>query len=119
MKSKTIYFIATTLLMGSIVASCDSCNKKQDANVTTATESPMTTESSDVATTDTTATIATQATGTTSAGKGAQKGNTSKTATDKPDKGYSAADGTDAENNDGDQYTRNDKTPMPSGPPIK
>ncbi len=32
---------------------------------------------------------------------------------------YSAPDGTDAENRDGDYYTRNDKTPMPTGTPIK
>lgn len=30
-------------------------------------------------------------------------------------KGYSAPDGTDAENNDGDQYTKNDQKRMPSG----
>jgi hypothetical protein len=29
--------------------------------------------------------------------------------------GYSAPDGTDAENNDGDQYTKNDQKRMPSG----
>ncbi len=34
-------------------------------------------------------------------------------------KGYSAPDGTDAENHDGDMYTRNDTTRMPSGVPIK
>ncbi len=33
--------------------------------------------------------------------------------------GYSAPDGTDAENHDGDMYTKNDTTSMPSGPPIK
>lgn len=34
-------------------------------------------------------------------------------------KGYSAADGTNAENHDGDMYTKHDTTPMPSGIPIK
>jgi len=34
-------------------------------------------------------------------------------------KGYSAPDGTDAENHDGDMYTKHDTTRMPSGPPIK
>ncbi len=33
--------------------------------------------------------------------------------------GYSAPDGTDAENSDGDYYTRNDTTQQPTGPPIK
>jgi hypothetical protein len=33
--------------------------------------------------------------------------------------GYSAADGTDAENHDGDMYTKHDTTRMPSGVPIK
>lgn len=36
-----------------------------------------------------------------------------------PLKGYSAPDGTDAENHDGDQYTKNDQKPMPSGTSIK
>jgi hypothetical protein len=33
--------------------------------------------------------------------------------------GYSAPDGTDAENNDGDQYTKNDNRRMPTGTAIK
>lgn len=33
--------------------------------------------------------------------------------------GYSAPDGTAAENHDGDMYTKHDTTRMPSGPPIK
>jgi hypothetical protein len=38
-----------------------------------------------------------------------------KTSTSKDRSGYSAADGTDDENNDGDMYTKNDKRMMPSG----
>jgi hypothetical protein len=33
--------------------------------------------------------------------------------------GYSAPDGSDAENHDGDMYTKHDTTKMPSGVPIK
>jgi hypothetical protein len=38
---------------------------------------------------------------------------------DRSKSGYSAPDGTDAENHDGDQYTRNDTTRMPTGGTIK
>lgn len=50
-----------------------------------------------------------------------QKSQSSKSPTSAKDKngksldGYSAPDGTDAENNDGDQYTKNDNRRMPSG----
>lgn len=39
----------------------------------------------------------------------------SKSKTHKSLEGYSAPDGTDAENHDGDQYTKNDQRLMPSG----
>lgn len=51
----------------------------------------------------------------------AQKNEGTKSKTSAKDKngksldGYSAPDGTDAENNDGDQYTKNDNRRMPSG----
>jgi hypothetical protein len=52
----------------------------------------------------------------TASGSGRNSDGTPKT---NKNNGYSAPDGTNAENNDGDMYTKNDTTPMPSGPPIK
>jgi hypothetical protein len=56
--------------------------------------------------------------GTTAASRKSQDSKSPTSAKDKNGKsldGYSAPDGTDAENNDGDQYTKNDTRRMPSG----
>ena len=50
-----------------------------------------------------------------SSGNKARKTEQSTTAVAKEKTGYSAPDGTDAENHDGDPYTKHDTTRMPSG----
>lgn len=113
------------LLTGITMTSCDSCNKKHDPDPavthTDTTAVQANADTTDVAVASDAASPST--TSATSSASGNTRPNaTSKSSTktdDKSTKGYSAPDGTDAENNDGDQYTRNDQKPRPTGPPIK
>lgn len=105
-----------------ISASCDSCNKKHDETLTDETTTVYTETPTDTAiTADTEAAVpATEVTSNRpDRAKGAKNTTAVKDKTDKSKDGYSAEDGTDAENKDGDQYTKNVEKPMPSGPPIK
>lgn len=115
---KTTIFKTTLLLLLALnLTACDSCNKKTDSTV----PAYSTTDYKEV---DTTNLAETEAAADPEVGTAVQtktpKSQTVKGKAKTDDQsGYSAADGTDAENHDGDQYTRNDDKPMPSGPPIK
>lgn len=123
MKKSIFSYIAVLVLAGTLTTACDSCNKKQesvpaDSTSTGYTETDTTqTEVVDNSNADEasaqSAPIPSQSTR-----EGKRK--TPRTQSDEKSlKGYSAPDGTDAENHDGDQYTRNDNTPMPTGVPVK
>lgn len=119
----TAHMIAGLFLIASMAASCDSCNKKHnDPDGTTVTTETTTTETTADTTITADATTAEPATSTSDANSKSTRTssrNAGNAQTDKSKSGYSAADGTDAENNDGDQYTKNDQKPMPTGPPMK
>jgi hypothetical protein len=120
MKNKTFLSVSLLLLFGASIASCDSCNKKNDVPDSTATsysETDSTLVSADTITTDNAGNDATQSAGSNRSNK-ARSGSDTKTNGSSVG-GYSAPDGTDAENHDGDQYTKNDESPKPTGPPIK
>lgn len=115
----TIFRMAVLPLLAVSLAACDGCNKKKDAAV----PAYSTTDYKEVDTANVdNAQIATEPE---SANANAPQTQTRKStpakskATTDDKSGYSAADGTDAENHDGDQYTKNNEKPMPSGPPIK
>ena len=118
----TAQLIAGMFVIASLSASCDSCNKKHDGesmDQTTTTSATETTTDTTI-TADATEPAVSNETQQTSASKNAVgKSSRSSGKSDASKDGYSAADGTDAENHDGDQYTRNDQKPMPSGPPMK
>lgn len=120
----TAHIFAGLFVVASIAASCDSCNKKHDNpdGTTMTTETTETSETAPDTTVTADATTTDAASGATNAGSKATRvtpRNAGNTKTDESKSGYSAADGTDAENNDGDQYTKNDQKPMPTGPPMK
>lgn len=52
-------------------------------------------------------------------GNSVSNGSNTSNSVSKKKSGYSAPDGTDAENRDGDMYTKHDTTRMPTGVPIK
>jgi len=123
MKSKMLLPITALLLFGNLIVSCDSCNKKNasDSSAVSYTDSTATATESNADTTvvanaNETPTPASAATSTSTKTKTSKSDSKAKGASKD---GYSAPDGTDAENHDGDQYTRNDATPKPTGPPIK
>ena len=124
MKNQFLNITASLLLVGSLTVSCNKCGSKT-TETTTTTITTTTTDSTDMgsvppndgANIDNTS-GATNSKGTTQSAATATKTK----ATDKDGKsleGYSAPDGTAAENHDGDQYTKNNNKPMPTGPPIK
>lgn len=120
MKTTTISLTAALIAMATLAASCESCSKKTPE--TTPVETVSTTENTYVdAVPDTVATAAVSPDDEASGGNATRSSTTPKTATaTKSDQdGYGAANGTNKENNDGDQYTRNDPKPMPSGTSIK
>ncbi|HMI08363.1 MAG TPA: hypothetical protein VK528_12500 [Flavobacterium sp.] len=121
MKPQILQTIAALLFIGSLTTSCNSCEKKPETATAPETVTTAATPAADTTATANAAVAdeATTATGSERAAKKRTTGKTGKAATAKLDKGYSAEDGTDAENYDGDQYSKNDQTPMPSGPPIK
>ena len=123
MKTTYLKITASLLLLASLTVSCDGCNDKKtthstsdDVKVTVETtdgnsaydeasgDNANGAESSGVRQGSSTAKPTV-----TNTAKGTKKGND----------GYSAPDGTDAENHDGDMYTKHDTTQRPSGPPIK
>ena len=127
MKIQSLHLIACLLLVGGINSSCNSCNDKKDPQVDSSTQQVTVTDSTansgynDVAAEENgIANAEMNATGKASVSKSSgsnSKGSGSNAKSKKGDKlkGYGAADGTDAENHDGDQYTRNDTTRMPNG----
>ncbi len=120
---RTIYFIPI-LASCALLTACESCNKKTASDATVQTHYTDTTVvASDPDTINGSNTSdAARVTGAKSsdATPGRRAANGSGNANSAADKsGYGAPDGTDAENHDGDQYTRNDATPKPTGPPIK
>lgn len=123
MKTRITHTIASLLIVGSLAASCNGCDRNKD-NPTPA-DTVATVESEAVDTTvmaDANAVDESAASDASSETKSKSAANSSVRKSDKngnSTKGYSAADGTDAENHDGDQYTRNDQKPMPTGPPMK
>lgn len=127
MKIQSLHVVACLLLVGGINSSCNSCNDKKDPQVNSSTQQVTVTDSTanpgynDVATDENgIANAEMNASGNTSGSKSSgsnSRRNDSDVKSKKGGKlkGYGAADGTDAENHDGDQYTRNDTTRMPSG----
>jgi len=125
--------IAKTMFAFLILANLSISCKKESQIPTTETSSMSSENSSDTivdganadspaATTATNVTDDKQATSQqngTSAKQPTAAGASNKTPKDKKESGMSAPDGTDAENHDGDMYTKNDNTKMPSGTPIK
>ncbi|MFT3796216.1 hypothetical protein [Flavobacterium sp.] len=117
MKTKIFRTTLLALLVTNLFASCESCQKKENTipaySTTDSKEKEM----------DTTTTDQAQATDESTANTVQNSPAGKKTVPSKSNvqgqSGYSAPDGTDAENHDGDQYTKNDDKPMPSGPPIK
>ncbi|MGK4568807.1 hypothetical protein [Flavobacterium sp. 3HN19-14] len=124
MKSQFLNITAGLFLIGigALTVSCNKCGSKT-TETTTTTVTTTTTDTTDMgnlppdASTD-------QASDNSGAGSGNKSttANASSTKTkgakDKNGKsleGYSAPDGTDAENHDGDQYTKNNNTPQPTG----
>lgn len=104
--------------------SCESCNKKSadaDARVATSNDTIQVSADNDATLSSDLNAAETKESPANSAPAGSSaKGASAAKGSNEPNKsGYSAPDGTDAENNDGDQYTRNDATPKPTGPPIK
>src|SRR5262245_14312295 len=89
------------LLVGNLTVSCNSCNKDNGTSV----PAYSATDSNEIDTTNVADVQNTAETGSeTSTAKTVRK--TVKNKATSPDgSGYSAPDGTDAENNDGDQYT--------------
>jgi hypothetical protein len=121
---KKILLPISALFIGFSANSCDSCNKKHDADSTATTYTDTAAvqanaDTSDVANASDMATPNTSASGTSGHAKINSSSKSATKTDDKSMKGYSAPDGTDAENHDGDQYTKNDATPKPTGPPIK
>ena len=106
-----------------LTTSCESCSKKTSESTAVADTTAAADQAYLEAVPDTVATAAQDATATSSASGGKSKGKSgaasSKTNGNESKSGYSAPNGTDAENNDGDQYTRNDQKPMPTGTSIK
>ncbi len=121
MKKPIFKCIAVLLFAGTVTASCDSCNKKQDSLPADSTAIGYTeTDTTHTESTDSTDQASAQSAPIPSQSTRAGKRPMPRTQSeDKSLKGYSAPDGTDAENHDGDQYTRNDNTPMPTGTPVK
>lgn len=105
-----------------LTTSCESCSKKT-TETQTLTDTVSSADNAFIeAVPDTVATASQDApaAGSTSSNTKAKSGATSgKAAKPESKSGYSAPNGTNAENNDGDQYTRNDQKPMPSGTSIK
>ena len=112
--------------LGNVMVSCDSCNKKTEADASTVTYTDTIGNGFTATTADTTVVADKNADDNkaNSAPSGNAKTNAKSDAKNAKKNGssvggYSAPDGTDAENHDGDQYTQNDQKPRPSGPPIK
>ena len=126
---KTVYALTLSALFGiAFLTSCNSCNKKTNTTTTDATTTDVAeptyvdTPPDSISTAQANGESANDQASSETSGSSASKpkSGSSKTADQsKSTKGYSAPDGTDAENHDGDQYTRNDQKPQPSGPPIK
>ena len=135
--------IAGVLIIAGLSASCNSCNNKDvpgnsNPPEVTPTESTQVGSSDEASTTSSgpgSGSASGASTGgssgsTTFSGDGSD-GRTDGTAVNKSKniqngtagkkslKGYSAPNGTAAENNDGDMYTKHDTTRMPTGTPIK
>lgn len=121
MKKPIFKSIAALLFAGMTTASCDSCNKKQDSVPADSTTIGYTeTDTTQTGTGGNSDEASSQSAPIPSQSTREGKRKTPRTQSeDKSLKGYSAPDGTDAENHDGDQYTRNDNTPMPTGVPVK
>jgi len=127
---KTPYNFAVSLLL--LTALTQSCKEKNDAAINDTTEVTAVDTASAIEN-DTVTTSVSESAQSTSAetptSTGIHASNTrSSTApgnrapgANKPTttQGYSAPDGTDAENHDGDQYTKNDQRRMPTGTAIK
>lgn len=115
MKTTYLSTIAVTLSLAGLTVSCDGCDDKKvsdadgQVNVTVETDGIHDGNAASGQSNSATSGTAKSADG--------RSGNDTKAGTKK--NGYSAADGTNDENNDGDMYTKNDTTPQASGPPIK
>lgn len=113
-KSAYVFALSCTLALGS------AC-KKETQEITTEEQYI----SEDTTIVDTTASVSVDqkhiesANNATSGSKTTMNSNTASTASKKNSGGYSAPDGTDAENHDGDQYTKNNPKPMPTGTTIQ
>jgi hypothetical protein len=125
---KTHFNFAASLLL--FAALGQSCKEKVDPTINDNTE-VTTVDTSSVRDNDTTMNTASGsdiqssennrvASGTSNTSTAASASNRAK-GSNKPTttQGYSAPDGTDAENHDGDQYSKNDQRRMPTGTAIK
>lgn len=124
---KTI--VKTTLALLLLANLNTSCKKGSESTVpehsSESVEATNDTIKNDTVSTSTATSSSTESVGNASQSANSTKQSTavtsSKTKATKDNKksGMSAPDGTDAENHDGDMYTKNDNKPMPSGTPIK
>ncbi|GEP51896.1 hypothetical protein FNO01nite_25680 [Flavobacterium noncentrifugens] len=123
--------IVKTMLASILLANLSISCKKESENTTTEVSSEPTEQITDTTAIDTNFNSTTTVRNTNDKPSAGQQSETSKQSTttasssqskvskDKKASGMSAPDGTDAENHDGDMYTKNDNTKMPSGTPIK
>lgn len=116
MKTTYLTITASLLLLAGLSVSCDGCKDKKATDTEEVNVSVETNGQNSAY--DRTSGNDANSDGTYSGTKsGSNSSATSKTGKSK--NGYSAPDGTDAENHDGDMYTKHDTTPQASGPPIK
>ncbi len=115
------------MLVAAINVSCNSCDKRQGSEVPAVTSTTETEYNHSAPAPDTIATAEMDnsssipiGTSKSSSTTGTKQSTTTTTNTKTASKsGYSAADGTDAENSDGDMYTKNNKKAMPTGTSIQ
>ena len=126
---KTIKGISLCFLMACLTVSCKKkeetvdMNNQSETTITAADTTITAPASADTATNaassaraaDTPKTNDKSTTGSSETSANSAGGKKSANGKGKNLSGYSAPDGIDAENNDGDQYTKNDKKHMPSG----
>ena len=126
MKIATKISLVTLVFASILTTSCNSCNNKQASEIPvtdgTANYNEAYAEADTLATGDAgTISTAVENSGTSAAKRrsGGATANNKKVQKEDKKSDYSAKDGTDAENHDGDMYTKNNQKSMPTGTSIQ